>query len=713
MQANYLSIPSIFDRYTLHKVPFYQRSYVWEEDKWSRFLEDMCFVSESQKSYFLGTIILKFAQASSGSSKECTIIDGQQRLTTIILFFKSLSLKKNEFSAKFNDDFFLRGGDHLVALQHSMNDVKDFIDVMSMTEDKPIEREKPSKITQAYNFFQSNIDISKIDYDSVLGNLSMIVINLNDGEDEQAIFDTINSLSEPLTTGELLKNYFFKKETRKVYEETWMPVFEADTETVDFWNQIATQGRQIKTNIDAFFNAMIQIKINNKSIQGITTEYKMRIKRNDRLFHNYKAIISDFNLDKKDFVAEIIAYAMLYKDNMSIDIDKIVLPGNPCIERINFMIEYFDCSTLIPYILYVLKNVEDEVDRNAIYEVLESYITRRVIAKSSNKNYSDLFAENLIGGNILTAQKLKEYLMSKDDEQSLAMPTNATINDAVREKEQNNKRSLAILYMLESRLREGKPHSTALLNYDAYSLEHIMPKKWVANWPLLPEYDERKRDHYIKTLGNHSMLNAKLNTSISNANWLTKLNGNSKGKGFKEHAAGLETISTILNLPEWNEFMILERADWLADNMNNIWLSYEDEDFAQTKQNTRKSNPTFALNGSSFMSMSSFVPFFVKEFVKDNPSLTYAQLKKIFNDDLCASGFKFRGFLCSEDVYNAWESELKDKRYQPSKPGRRLVSSDGIVFFVNTQWTNDAFMNIIKLAESFGYEVKEQEKLED
>jgi len=47
MQANYLSIPSIFDRYTLHKVPFYQRSYVWEEDKWSRFLEDMCFVSES------------------------------------------------------------------------------------------------------------------------------------------------------------------------------------------------------------------------------------------------------------------------------------------------------------------------------------------------------------------------------------------------------------------------------------------------------------------------------------------------------------------------------------------------------------------------------------------------------------------------------------------------------------------------------------------
>lgn len=59
MQANYLSIPSIFDRYTLHKVPFYQRSYVWEEDKWSRFLEDMCFVSESQKSYFLGTIILK------------------------------------------------------------------------------------------------------------------------------------------------------------------------------------------------------------------------------------------------------------------------------------------------------------------------------------------------------------------------------------------------------------------------------------------------------------------------------------------------------------------------------------------------------------------------------------------------------------------------------------------------------------------------------
>ncbi|MBO7610102.1 MAG: DUF262 domain-containing protein [Muribaculaceae bacterium] len=710
MQANYLSIPSIFDRYTLHKVPFYQRSYVWEEDKWSRFLEDMCFVSETQKSYFLGTIILKFAQASSGSSKECTIIDGQQRLTTIILFFKSLSLKKAEFMSKFNDDFFLRGVQRQVALLHSMNDIADFTEVMSLTEDKPIEREKPTKIIQAYNFFQSNIDISKIDYDSVLGNLSMIVINLNDGEDEQAIFDTINSLSEPLTTGELLKNYFFKKETREEYEETWLPVFEADTETVDFWNQIVTQGRQFKTNIDAFFNAMIQIKIHNKSIPGITSEYKLRIKRNERLFHNFKALISDFDLDKKELVNEIIDYAILYKDNLSIDVNKIVLSGSPSIERINFMIEYFDCSTLVPYILYILKNVEEETERNRIYEVLESYITRRVIAKSSNKNYSDLFAENLIGGNILTAQRLKEYLMSKDDEQSLAMPTNAAINEAVRENEQNNKRSLAILYMLESRLREGNPHSTSLLNYDAYSLEHIMPKKWVANWQLISEYDERKRDHYIKTLGNHSLLNARLNTAISNADWHTKLNGNSKGKGFREHAVGLETINTILGLNKWDELEILNRADWLADKINQVWESHENEELVLTSHNsnTRRNKPVFSLNGGSFVSMSSFVPYFVKKYVEDNPSLTYAQLKKIFNDDLCATGFKFRGFLCNEDVYNAWESELKDKRYQPSKPGRRLVSSDGVIFFVNTQWTYDSFKRIIALAESFGYTVDEQ-----
>lgn len=585
MEAKKINVASLFQGYNLYKIPFYQRSYVWGEDKWSRFLDDMYYVSLYRKSYFLGSIILKQENTSIGSADERTIIDGQQRLTTIIIFFKTLCLKNPEFEPLFNMHFFTQQTKE-ISLQHSMNDIKDFIEVINNKKNEIINKSNPSKIIQVYNYFQQYLDATRIDYHVLMKNLTLIGIDLNQEDDEQLIFDTINSLSEPLTTGELLKNYFFKEESKKEYEALWLPTFEKDNDTVEFWNNVTTQGRIIKTNIDAFFNAMLQIKIHNRSIPNMTSDFRARIKRNDRLFHNYKELIATYNLDKKNFVYELIDYAKLYKENLSQNVEMISLPGEPCIERINFIIKNFDCSTLIPYILYVLKKVNNEEERKKIYEYLEAYITRRIIAKSVNNNFSDLFSENLIGGNILTYAALREYIESKDQSQALAMPSDLTISVAVREYEQNNKRSLSILYLLETRLRTKGHHSTTVFPYEAYSLEHIMPKKWDKNWKLTSEFDEEKREHYIKTLGNHTILNSKLNTSISNSGWQIKLQGHSNNKGLKEYATGLVTIKDFLNLSEWNENEILKRADWLALKINEIWQSFIDG--TSTKNNHRR-----------------------------------------------------------------------------------------------------------------------------
>ena len=87
MEAKNINIASLFQGYNLYKVPFYQRSYVWGEDKWSRFLDDMYYVTSNKKSQFLGSIILKQENTQMGAADQRTIIDGQQRLTTIIIFF--------------------------------------------------------------------------------------------------------------------------------------------------------------------------------------------------------------------------------------------------------------------------------------------------------------------------------------------------------------------------------------------------------------------------------------------------------------------------------------------------------------------------------------------------------------------------------------------------------------------------------------------------
>ena len=59
MEAHKATIPDIFNNSTLIEVPFFQRQYVWNDELWSRFIEDMEFVVRTDRPHFLGAIILK------------------------------------------------------------------------------------------------------------------------------------------------------------------------------------------------------------------------------------------------------------------------------------------------------------------------------------------------------------------------------------------------------------------------------------------------------------------------------------------------------------------------------------------------------------------------------------------------------------------------------------------------------------------------------
>ena len=58
MNANKAIITGIFNGSTLIEIPFFQRSYVWNEELWQRLIDDMTYVVESKKAHFLGSIIL-------------------------------------------------------------------------------------------------------------------------------------------------------------------------------------------------------------------------------------------------------------------------------------------------------------------------------------------------------------------------------------------------------------------------------------------------------------------------------------------------------------------------------------------------------------------------------------------------------------------------------------------------------------------------------
>ena len=737
MEATKKQIASIFNGHRVLEVPFYQRSYVWKIEQWQRFLEDMEFITHCNQDYFLGSVILKQQMTDMGESNDHrTIIDGQQRFTTLALFAKSLCLKTNDIDT-FNQHFTVRNkkkGTKSLALIHSLNDRTDFEKILALEEDIPIE-DAHSNILNCYNFFQENINVDKLDIDTLMAHIVFIAIELQQQDDEQVIFDTINSLGVRLTTAELLKNYFFTEAHREEYEQFWMPIFEKDRDVINYWDSTVSAGRMRRSNIDAFFAAYLNIKIHDPKI-GVDAEHKAIYRRADSIFSNYKDLINTYRLDKKDLLWEIMEYAEIYKSNINPDIDSVELPGKPCVERINFLISVMDNSTMLPYVLYVLRNVRSASERNLIFGYLESYIVRRQLCKSENNSYSDLFSENLVGNQILTLEALKDYIENKGEIQALSLPNDDRIRESLLDTDHPNKRGLAILFLMETRLRSGRPHATKLYPFEEYSLEHLMPKKYEKNWPLIDGYDEDARKFLINTLGNMAILPQRLNSSISNAKWKVKKEGNKKQNGIAYYASDLVTLKNVIKKKEWNEAAIIERAEWLAEVAVKIWPSYlpgqEDEDVTfdiedteiahgsdeeqavvpkKKKRNMKHDLTQYSLNGSGFMAKSEFVAYLVRKYKELHPEMTYQQLKEKFNDDLCATGYRFIGFLCTETEYNNWNNLLKEKRYQPYKPLRRMESVDGVVFFVNTQWTQESMKKIVKLAKEEGMEVETKNKL--
>lgn len=118
MDAGKRTINDIFTGSKMLEIPFFQRSYVWKESEWERMLEDIENVCVTKEPYFMGSVILKqqLTQSNSTVGDVRTVIDGQQRLTTLSILLKVLCLKTNALR-KFDKRF--RLDDDRPVLQHS------------------------------------------------------------------------------------------------------------------------------------------------------------------------------------------------------------------------------------------------------------------------------------------------------------------------------------------------------------------------------------------------------------------------------------------------------------------------------------------------------------------------------------------------------------------------------------------------------------------
>ena len=568
MDAGKRTINEIFNGSRILEIPFFQRSYVWDEPQWERLLDDVENVSQTRTPYFMGSVILKQQLTNTGSfiGDVRTVIDGQQRLTTISILLKVLCLKTNTLK-KFDKRF--RLDDDSMVLRHNYNDVEAYNEIMSL--EKVVPTARKDNISRAYQFFINHLDVNKVDFDTICNSILFVGIDLGTDEDEQQIFDTINSLGVRLTTAELLKNYFFGRNNISDYQVYWREVFEKDDETKTYWDQDVTAGRMKRTFIDLFFYAFLQIKIQNDEF-SVSSEDKIIFSKVDKLFDSYKTFIKKYlNGNNRLLFQEIKEYALSFRNAISLDVINNELPSKAGIERINAVMFALDTTTLVPYVLFVEQNISNVDTRNELYEYIESYIMRRLITRQTTKNYNQLFTDRLILNKVLSKDALVEYLSGQEDKIN-RMPSDKEVSDAFHESCLTNKYALGVLYLIESKIRDRSRYSTQLLGVNKYSLEHMMPKKWRNSWQFSGDnIAAEARDKKLLTLGNLTIITQSLNSSIRDADWQTKKFGKGDKGGLKKYADGIETLSEYLDLDSWNEGSIKDRATNLANIALTVW----------------------------------------------------------------------------------------------------------------------------------------------
>lgn len=592
MKVDKLTVGKVFDATERLEAPLFQRPYVWEEDhNWGplweaiRSLADKHFANVTVRPHFLGAIVLDQLATPMGRVHVRQIIDGQQRLTTLQLFLAAFRdvcvvLQQDRYCQALrrlidNDVPLSTDPDDRFKVWPTNADRDEFRRVISAGDPVAVRRmtneDSGNLIASAYTYFLEELTswlngnsgaemVTRLDamYGVLRDELLLVVIDLDQQDDAQEIFETLNALGTPLLTADLVKNYLFrlaersKEDAAKLYKWHWQ---EFDTEK-GYWRSEIRQGRLKRPRIDAFLHYYLTLQTKQDINAG-------------QLFSTFKDFIGVSNgATAGKQLAVFRAYADVYKSFDS-------FPEDSPEELFFYKLDALDISTAHPLLLEVFKRFNHAEHREQLEQILtdlESYFIRRTVCELTTKNYNKFFVDL-----VKSCSEKDDYsptmirsLLIAEAAEATRWPDDNEFGKAWREcrmyKRVKRSKLRVILESLEHSIRT--PKTEAIKIPRELTIEHLMPRDWVRHWPLNPKpgatLDEagNERDDLINTVGNLTLLTNELNPSVSNGSWPKK-----RSEILKHSALNLNR-----SLPEnWDEDSIRARTEELCMQALKLW----------------------------------------------------------------------------------------------------------------------------------------------
>lgn len=554
-------------------IPVFQRNYDWGEDNCKQLWNDIVYVAQGDmdRRHFLGTICSK-----SINGHEKSIIDGQQRITTITLLMKAMhDYVSNEDFKKDIESTFLRNTGYGVSESHKVKlhlNKRDDSVYMKLLENKShtnLERLKPSEVNsniyRNYEFFYKKLEgMSESQVASIRGALDRIVIvDLDvEGEDPQEIFESLNSTGLDLTPVDLLRNYLLMS----LDYENQLRLYD------NYWYKI--EGNVKPDNMVRFFiDYLIFVKKSDAvSIRG------RRAHVNERnlyiAFRNYYQMLSGTSERysnspevTESVLKDMLQYSELYR-SLVFD-DGIDMNSLNAMQKLIYSLVYLnEAKASRPVLLYVLRLRElGEINEDQAMEMLQaclSLVFRAKVTRSTGIN-------GQFAGNIL--QRLPEHATPDiidifwselaSGSGKFAFPSDEDFREALISRPIFDViRSKGTKYLLYS-LEQNSISSKGLPRYDDSNItvEHIMPVTLNENWINDLGKEASFHDDNLNKLGNLALTT--YNSEMSNKRY------DEKREWYLNSAFAL--TRKISETQRWGIGEIADRSKEIAEKCLDLW----------------------------------------------------------------------------------------------------------------------------------------------
>lgn len=539
-------------------IPLYQRNYDWKEENCEQLFQDLMKLHNSdRKSHFFGSIV---SSVQSGT-EDRFIIDGQQRITTVsLLLIAMVNAKKDGLieatDAKLVEKIFKRylvdeyqEDERKVKLKPIKKDMQAFDALLYKPKDQYI---KESNVTRNYDFFYDKITRAGLTLDELfetIKKLEVINIRLDEDDDPQLIFESLNSTGLDLSEADKIRNYLLM---------SLAPV-EQDNLYTRFWNPIE---EFTKYEPSSFVRDYLTMK------QG-------KIGRIDKIYFIFKEYAETANIDRATLLEDMYHYAKIYNH---VDTAKV---GTDKLNRKLNQLRTLDSTIAYPFFMaffdYASKVELAETEIYQVLDVIEAYWVRRIICNLPSNALNKVFATlhrdvlNYVDKSsgystnsyidVLTYVLLKKggsSVFPSDDEvkgdfktrQVYKMPVNSRMFILERmENQDNNERHDVVKELTEKDI----------------TIEHIMPQTLSSKWKATLGDDwERIHEQYLHTMANLTLTG--YNSQYSNLTFIEKRN---MQKGFKDSAFRLNNF--VKSCEQWTETELKARQKELQNVFMRLW----------------------------------------------------------------------------------------------------------------------------------------------